>query len=184
MVFHGQHAVWQKAHDHLLAWANTQTSFTGIENALDLGDYAYRWAGGAEILRATWPDWTQADTDKVKALFGNVYQTINSTTSTTLGPTNKGSLALAASIAAAVFCDNQALFDHSVQLLRTCLDGLCQYTEQRRCTARPGAIRATPTPLMLQMSFMAEILWKQGIDIYAERDNRLLAWASISAATI
>ena len=41
----------QKAHDILLAWANTQTSFAGGESMLDLGDYAYRFVGGAEILR-------------------------------------------------------------------------------------------------------------------------------------
>jgi len=173
--FTGNTQYAQKAHDILLAWANTQTSFTGIENALDLGDYAYRWAGGAEILRSTWPGWTQADTDKVKALFGNVYQMVNSTTSTTLGPTNKGSLALSASIAAAVFCDDQALFDHSVQLLRTCASTGFANTLSNGEHGETGRDQGHSYAHLLQMSFMAEILWKQGIDIYAERDNRLLA---------
>jgi hypothetical protein len=173
--FTGDTQYAQKAHDILLAWANTQTSFTGIENALDLGDYAYRWAGGAEILRSTWPGWTTADTTAVKALFGNVYQTINSTNSRTLGPTNKGSLALAASIAAAVFCDDQALFDHSVWLLRTCASTGFANSLSNGEHGETGRDQGHSYAHLLQMSFMAEILWKQGIDIYAERDNRLLA---------
>ena len=28
-------------------WANTQTSFGGMESGLDLGDYAYRFGGGS-----------------------------------------------------------------------------------------------------------------------------------------
>ena len=39
---------------------------------LDLGDYAYTFVGGADILRGTWPGWTEADTTTVKAYFGNV----------------------------------------------------------------------------------------------------------------
>src|SRR5581483_3465086 len=93
--FTGDEAYARKAHDILIAWAQTQKRYEGMEGSLDLGDYAYRWAGGAEILRYTWPGWTQADTDQVKALFGNVYQPIRSEKVTTLGPTNKGSLTLA-----------------------------------------------------------------------------------------
>ncbi|MFL6699717.1 MAG: hypothetical protein ACJ8GJ_21320, partial [Vitreoscilla sp.] len=46
----------------LLGWANTQTEFSGRESMLDLGDYAYQFVGGADILRSTWPGWTEADT--------------------------------------------------------------------------------------------------------------------------
>ena len=64
----------QKAHDILIAWATTQTSFSGTASNLDLGDYAFRFAGGADILRGTWPGWTAADTTAVKAYFANVLQ--------------------------------------------------------------------------------------------------------------
>ena len=70
--FTGNTAYAQKAHDILLAWANTQTAFSGGESMLDLGDYAYKFVGGADILRGTWPGWTAADTTAVKAYFGNV----------------------------------------------------------------------------------------------------------------
>src|SRR5436190_586217 len=38
--FTGNNAYAQKAHDILIAWANTQTSFTGQEISLSIGDYA------------------------------------------------------------------------------------------------------------------------------------------------
>ncbi|HZI33611.1 MAG TPA: alginate lyase family protein, partial [Candidatus Binatia bacterium] len=63
----------QKAHDILLVWANTQTNFGGQESGLDLGDYAHCYAGGADILRGTWPGWTAADTASVSNFFENVY---------------------------------------------------------------------------------------------------------------
>lgn len=173
--FTGDTRYAQKSHDILLAWANTQTSFDGIEAPLDLGDYAYRWAGGAEILRSTWPGWTQADTDKVKALFGNIYQPLKSANVSTLGPTNKGALCLGASVAAAVFCDDQAMFDQVVRLYRTCPStGLCN-TLSTGQQGETGRDQGHSNAYLLQMSFIAEVLWKQGVDVFSEKDNRLLA---------
>lgn len=63
----------KKSHDILIAWATTQTNFGGIEASFDLGDYAYRYAGGADILRGTWPGWTTADTTTMSNFFANVY---------------------------------------------------------------------------------------------------------------
>ena len=45
----------QKSHDILIAWANTMTNFGGNEGSLDLGDYAFRYGVGSDILRGTWP---------------------------------------------------------------------------------------------------------------------------------
>src|SRR5207249_2442761 len=67
--FTGNTAYAQKAHDILLAWANTHTSFTGQEISLSLGDYAYVYGGAADILRGTWPGWTAADTTTMKNYF-------------------------------------------------------------------------------------------------------------------
>jgi len=172
--FTGNTAYAQKAHDILLAWANTQTSFGGGESALDLGDYAYRWAGGAEILRYTWSGWTTADTTAVKNLFATVYQTIQSTNATVLGPTNKGALALAASMAAAVFCDDQVLFDQAERLMRTCPSTGFVNTLSNGEQGETGRDQGHSYAYMLQMAFMSEILWKQGIDVFSEKDNRLL----------
>lgn len=70
--FTGNNAYAQKSHDILLAWATTQTSMGGQESGLMLGDFAYCYAGGADILRGTWPGWTAADTATVQNYFLNV----------------------------------------------------------------------------------------------------------------
>ncbi|MBW8782915.1 MAG: RICIN domain-containing protein [Verrucomicrobia bacterium] len=173
--FTGNTAYAQKAHDILLAWANTQTSFGGGESALDLGDYAYRWAGGAEILRYTWSGWTTADTTAVKTLFANVYNPVRSTDAKVMGPTNKMALALAASMAAAVFNDDQVIFDQAVRLLRTCPSSGFVNTLSNGEQGETGRDQGHSYAYMLQMAFMSEIMWKQGIDVYSEKDNRLLA---------
>jgi len=175
--FTGNTAYAQKSHDILLAWANTQTAFNGIENALDLGDYAYRWAGGAEIVRYTWPGWTQTDTDKVKALFANVYQTIKDPNAVTLGPTNKGSLTLSASLATAVFCDDQTTFNADLRLFRTCPSTGLSNSLSTGQHGETGRDQGHSYAHLLQVGFSAEIFWKQGVDVFSEKDNRVLALA-------
>lgn len=162
----------QKSRDILISWANTQTSFGGMEANLDLGDYAHRFVGGADILRGTWPGWTQADTDAVKNLFGNVYWTLGGET---LGPTNKGSLSLAAAAAIAAFNDDTTKMDHVLHLLRTITSTGFSNTLSNGEHGETGRDQGHSYNHILATAFIAEILWKQGIDVYSERDNRLLA---------
>ena len=106
----------RKAHDILIAWATTQTSFGGQESGLALGDLAQAYAGGADILRGTWPGWTAADTATVKNYFENVLWPATSAGGNTPGPFNKGLLNLEAGIAIAAFCDDTAKFNHVIDL--------------------------------------------------------------------
>ena len=76
---------------------------------LDLGDYAPRFVGGADILRGTWPGWTEADTTAVKAYFANVLQPgANPWGESMFGAANKGALALVAQGLMAIFNDDTA----------------------------------------------------------------------------
>ncbi|HEY9125804.1 MAG TPA: alginate lyase family protein, partial [Acidobacteriaceae bacterium] len=112
--FTGNSAYAQKSHDILLAWATTQTSMGGQESGLDLGDFAYRYAGGAEILRSTWSGWTNADTTAVKNYFENVLWPGTSAGTSVPGEANKGLLNLGAGMAIAVFCDDTDKFNHVI----------------------------------------------------------------------
>jgi hypothetical protein len=170
--FTGNEAYAQKSRDILLAWANTQTSFTGMEANLDLGDYAFRFVGGADILRGTWPGWTQADTDAVKNLFGNVYWTLGGNT---LGPTNKGSLSLVAGTAIAAFCDDQTKMDKALYQYRTLASTGLRNTASNGEHGETGRDQGHSYNHILAMATAAEVFWKQGIDVYSELDNRLLA---------
>ena len=173
--FTGDAQYAQKARDILRAWADTQTSFTGMESGLDLGDYAFRFVGGADILRGTWSGWTQADTDAVKNLFGNVYWPSTGLHIDVLGPTNKGSLSLAAAAAIAAFNDDTAKLDKVLRQYRafasTGLRNSLSNGEHGE-TARDSGHAYNH---ISAMAFAAEIFWKQGIDVYSELDHRLLA---------
>ena len=107
--FTGDTAYAQKAHDILLAWAKTQTSFGGRESMLDLGDYAAAFVGGADILRGTWPGWTSADTAAVKKYFNDVLiPASNPYGESQFGAANKGALALCAKGLMAIFNEDTA----------------------------------------------------------------------------
>ena len=173
--FTGNSQYAQKSHDILRAWADTQTSFGGIESGLDLGDYAFRYAGRAEILRSTWSGWTTADTTAVQNLFANVYWPSTSMASTTLGPTNKGSLSLVAGAAIAVFCDDQTKFDKVVSEMRTVASTGFRNSLSNGEHGETGRDEGHSYNHLLAMGYAAEVLWKQGVDVFSERDNRLLA---------
>jgi fibronectin type 3 domain-containing protein/regulation of enolase protein 1 (concanavalin A-like superfamily) len=177
--FTGNDDYAQKSRDILITWANTQTSFGGMESNLDLGDYAHRFIGGADILRGTWPGWTQADTDTLKTFFNNVYWPATGAhmDGVTLGPTNKGSLSLAAAAAIAAFNDDTIKMDHVVHLLRTITSTGFSNSLSNGEHGETGRDQGHSYNHILATAFVAEILWKQGIDVYSERDNRLLAMA-------
>jgi len=166
----------QKSHDILLAWATTMTNFNGIEAGLDLGDYATRYAGGADILRGTWPGWTTADTLTVSNFFLNVYGGAGAVDDDTLGPANKGSLGLVSMLAIAVFNDDTNLFNHVLYLYRTAAScGLANNSLTSGETGETGRDQGHAYNHLLQMAYCAEMFWKQGVDVYSELDNRLLA---------
>jgi len=173
--FTGNHAYAQKARDILIAWANTQTNMGGNEAGLALGDAAFAYAGGASILRGTWPGWTQADTDAVKNLFLNVYWPATANAWNVAGPANKGSINMQAGIAIALFCDDTAKFDSVLNMYRTYPGSGLPNTLATGQMGETGRDAGHAYGDLLGKAFLAECAWKQGIDLYSEWDNRLLA---------
>jgi hypothetical protein len=173
--FTGNGAYAQKAHDILIAWANTNTSFTGNESGLDLGDYAVCYAGGASILRGTWSGWTAADTTTVKNYFLNVLWPATLASGNVLGPANKGALYMAGGIGIAAFCDDTAKFNQIVNMFRTDQAGGLPNTLPIGEIGETGRDLGHGLGTLSGLTFTAEVAWKQGIDLYSELDNRLLA---------
>jgi hypothetical protein len=173
--FTGNHDYAQKARDILIAWANTQTTMGGNEAGLALGDAAYAYAGGASILRGTWPGWTEADTAAVKNLFLNVYWPATANTTHLAGPANKGDINMSAGIAIALFCDDTAKFEHVLDMYRTYPGSGLPNTLPTGEMGETGRDAGHAYGSLLGKAFVAECAWKQGIDLYSEWDNRLLA---------
>jgi len=173
--FTGNAAYAQKARDILIAWANTHTSFTGNESGLALGDYAVCYGGGASILRGTWSGWTATDTTTVKNYFSNVLWPGSLAGYNVMGPANKGAIYMEAGIAIAAFCDDTAKFDHIVNLFRADPAGGLQNTLPSGEMGETGRDAGHAFGTLNGLAFVAEVAWKQGIDLYSELDNRLLA---------
>lgn len=174
--FTGNTAYAQKAHDILLAWANTQTSFTGSESMLDLGDYAYRFVGGADILRGTWPGWTEADTTTVKAYFANVLMPAsNPYGESQFGAANKGALALVSLGLLAIFNDDTAKLNEVVYQLRTLAHIGLRSSNDIGLLGDSLRDQGHAHGQLFSLAMLSEALWKQGIDVYSESNNRLLA---------
>jgi len=165
----------QKAHDILLAWANTQTNFAGQEMDLSLGDYAYAYGGGADILRGTWPGWTVADTATVKNYFLNCHWPTSLAGLNYTGPANKGSLYCESGIAVALFLDDTNKFNHVIDNFRTVPSSGLRNTLDTGEMGETGRDEGHSQGDLLGYAFLAECAWKQGLDLFSESDNRILA---------
>ncbi len=174
--FTGNKDYAKKAHDILLQWATTQTAFTGRESMLDLGDYAYMFVGGADILRGTWDGWTEADTATVKAYFSNVLiPASNPYGENMFGAANKGALALNALGLMAIFNDDTVLLDRVVAQTRTLAHIGLRSSNDIGMLGDSLRDQGHFHGQLKSLVMLAEALWKQGIDVYSDFDNRLLA---------
>lgn len=176
--FERNEACARKARDILIAWADTQKSFTGMESNLDLGDFALHFVGGAELLRHTWSGWTADDTRKVESLFKNVYwgaTGVGPDGRQTLGPANKGGLSLVAATSIAVFCDDRKRFDAVIEQFRSAAAAGLPDTVATGQMGETGRDQGHAYGHMLSLASIAEIAWTQGIDLFGENENRLLA---------
>jgi hypothetical protein len=174
--FTGDNAYAQKAHDILLAWATTQEKFGGRESMLDLGDYAAAFVGGADILRGTWPGWTAADTAAVKKYFNDVLiPASNPYGESQFGAANKGALALCAKGLMAIFNDDEALLESVVYQVRSLAHIGLRSSNDIGMIGDSLRDQGHAHGQLVSLAMLAEALWKQGIDIYSDYDNRLLA---------
>jgi Ricin-type beta-trefoil lectin domain-like/F5/8 type C domain/Alginate lyase/Protein of unknown function (DUF1349) len=174
--FTGNAAYAQKAHDILLAWATNHTSFTGGESPLDLGDYAYKFVGGADILRGTWSGWTTTDTSTVQTYFANVLMPASNPYGESMyGAANKGALALVSLGLLAIFNDDTAKLDQVVYQLRSLAHIGLRSSDDIGLLGDSLRDQGHAHGQLFSLTMLAEALWKQGIDVYSENGNRLLA---------
>ncbi|AMP00207.1 F5/8 type C domain protein [Collimonas arenae] len=165
----------KKAREILMAWATTQTEFSGRESMLDLGDYAYLFVGGADILRGTWSGWTEADTATVKKYFKNVLiPASNPYGESQFGAANKGALALAALGLMAIYNDDAEALDKVVYQTRTLAHIGLRNSNDIGMLGDYLRDQGHAYGQLKSLTMLAEALWKQGIDIYSDLDDRLL----------
>jgi hypothetical protein len=160
----------------LLRWATTHVEFSGRESMLDLGDYAAAFVGGAEILRSTYPGWTEADTATVKKYFKNVLMpAANPYGDSSFGAANKGALSLAALGLMAIYNDDIETLDRVVYQARTLAHIGLRNSNEIGMLGDYLRDQGHAYGQLRSLTMLAEALWSQGIDIYSDFDDRLLA---------
>lgn len=172
--FTGNAAYAQKAHDILLAWAKTQTSFGGAEAAFDVGDAAYEYGTAADILRGTWSGWTPADTSTVQNYFNSVFwPTLNIP-----GPVMSGSQGMEqiqGAVAIAIFDDDHTKFNQALEAYIGDADSGLQGSYPNGEVIDSGRDQGHSHLYMANAAWIAEAFWKQGVNVYGLLDNRVLA---------
>ncbi len=172
-VFTGDSAYARKATNMMDAWAVTNTTWGGGESMLDIGDYAQYWATGADILRGTFPGWSATNTAHVK----NYFETVLYPTSWVPYPLrdqNKGALQLKIALAASAFNDDAVKFNQAIEVYRMDAGGGMRNSlpnGEVGDAGRDDHWRVQAAALV----WGAEVAFKQGIDMYSELDNRVLA---------
>ncbi|NHZ93651.1 hypothetical protein F2P45_32325 [Massilia sp. CCM 8733] len=180
----GNSAHAEKSISILDAWAATNTSLDGVEAALMLGDYSGRAIVAADILRGLYPGWTATHTAHMKSWLENVWWRRlqvggSSAIGTALGngsllkPCNQGGLALKAAMAVAVFLDSPVKFDQVVNAYLSDPGGLDQIMSNGE-VGDTGRDQGHAHGQLATYGAIAETAWKQGIDLYSLRNNRLL----------
>ncbi|MEO7101039.1 MAG: RICIN domain-containing protein [Luteolibacter sp.] len=174
--FTGDNAYAQKARDVLVTWAYVNKEFSGQESMLDLGDYAPQFVGAAEILRGTWPGWTETDTAEVKAWFATVLMPgANPWGESMYGAANKGALAMKAQGLMGIFNDDTATVDRITYQARTLAHVGLRSSNDIGMLGDSLRDQGHAQVQLNALTVLAEALWKQGIDIYSDYNNRLLA---------
>ncbi len=169
----------KQGHDVLMAYVTGQKSFGGAEMYLSLGDYAGPILGGADILRGTWPGWTQEDTALCKTYFRNLYAREWSTNP--LRSANQGSLQLINYVCVSVFLDDWQMFNDCVRMFLSDPETGLTDSLPNGEIGDSGRDQGHAAGELAKTLLAAEIFWKQGVDVYSARENRLLTMGEFYA---
>ena len=171
--FSGEKAHATKAVSILEAWATTHRTWSGNSVHLHAA-----WRGGtlvkaAEILRYTYPGWTEQNTRTCEAYFEKVlwpqFRLPNP-----LRAANQGSNNLWGAIQVAVFNSDQEKFQQCIDAFLNDPGGGVSNTLANGQCGDTGRDQGHAFAMVGNLVSVAEIAWTQGIDLYQVRNNRLL----------
>jgi len=179
----------RKSVEILNAWATGHQAWEGDSNVgLRAGLYGYQLACAAELLRDH-PAWSGPDFEAFRDYLRERFLPINldflgrhNGTVDSHYWANWDLAAMASALAIGVLSDDRKTFDHAIDYFRTGKgngaianavvlvhpDGLGQWQESGRDQGH-----SLMGPQL--MGAFCEIAWNQGVDLYGELDNRLLA---------
>ena len=155
------------------AWATTHTEWGGPAVHLHAA-----WRGGmmvraAEILRYTYPGWTDLNTQHCEDYFMNVlYPEFRRPDP--LRAANQGANNLWGAVSVAIFCNDQEKFQDCLNAyLNDPCGGISNSLPNGQC-GDTGRDQGHAAAMIGNLAASAQIFYTQGVDVYGVLDNRLL----------
>jgi fibronectin type 3 domain-containing protein len=191
----GEEAYAAKAVSILMEWANTHTSWSGNTNvSLRAGLYGYQLACAGELVR-NYSGWAPADFTTFKNYIRNQFYKIVSPNAVDRGFlfhhhgtcwshywANWEMAAMATVIATGVLCDDEVIFQEAIDYFYNGvgvgrISELLHYVHPNGLgqSQEFGRDQGHATMLVPLLGTFCEIAWNQGVDLYSELDNALLA---------
>ncbi len=173
-----------KAMEIIRAYAKTTEKIYGPDDPLCAGLQGFIYVNAAELMRYTYPleqyanGWQAEDTKQVETLLRNVFCPVLDTFihSSPYANGNWGQSVYKMLMATGVFLDDDALFGQALQLFDHGNDNgaLPHYIVETGQLQESGRDQAHTMLGIGCLSEMAEVAWKQGIDLYSAYDNRIM----------
>ncbi|WP_195763975.1 LamG-like jellyroll fold domain-containing protein [Pseudoduganella rivuli] len=176
----------------LNAWGSTLTAINTTDGHYDgflaAGLQGYQFANVAEIMRG-YSGWAAADIATFQQMMLNVFYPMVGASNNNLQIFSSWDLcAIAASVAIAVLCDDQARFDDAVRRFQhgTANGAIAQMTYYIHPgylgqTQESGRDQGHNTLSIALVTVICEMAWNQGVDLYGYDNNRVLAACEYTA---
>jgi hypothetical protein len=169
-------------------YAKNQKRFGGVEATFMQGD-CMNGVIAAEILRSTYPGWTQKNTEDIQRYFRTVWWDPmrigkdNCGAGSHLWTANQGTIGLKAAMAVAIFCDDRVRFDMCLNAYLTDpLTGLESSTPNGQ-VGDTGRDSGHWTAECIDDGWICQMAWAQGIDLFSQRNYRMIAISEFLAQT-
>ena len=164
----------RKAIEIFHAWSSRLRSFDENNAKFLVAFTGYEFANAAEILRYTYPGWTEKDTESVTKLLMSVYFPMVRYYFTTANGNWDGAI-IHTLMSIAVFMDNRELFDNAINHFLHAPDngsvvryiypnGQCQETCRDMGHVQMG---------LYEFASAARVAYTQGVDLFSVADNRI-----------
>ena len=170
----------EKGIEMLESYAKTHKRLSGVEASFMEGD-CLNGVIAAEILRSTYPGWTDQNTDHIKRYFHDVWWpplhvgNDNCGAGSHLWTANQGTIGLKVAMAVAIFCDDRVRFNMSLNAYLTDpLTGL-ENSLSNGQIGDTGRDTGHWTAEAIDNGWICQMAWVQGIDLFAQRNNRIVA---------
>jgi hypothetical protein len=158
----------KKSVEILNAWVNKCTKITGADDELLAGITGSRYVNAAEILRYSYPGWSQADVTKFSDWLSKVFWPLVKDGGS--DQNNWDSACIATGISIGAFQDDDAKFTHALNRLKKHIPAYIMTSGQTRETCRDSDHSQMGLGWILDAAVIA---YNQGQDMLAANENRI-----------